>query len=101
MVSSQVQNINYQNDDDWLPITAAEFRDAALSARKGASRQRHSHEEACYREIVEHSGSELSRRLEQLRAKGASSLLTAMPIYEFGFHLSKRHFRDALALRYG
>ena len=96
-----MQSIIHQNDGDWQPIMAVEFRDEALSARKAASRQRHSHEEACYRGIVEHSGSELSRRLEQLRAKGALSWLTAMPINEFGFHLSKRDFRDALALRYG
>ena len=37
MVSSQVQSIIYQNDDEWLSITAAEFQDEALSARKAAS----------------------------------------------------------------
>ena len=49
-----------------------------MRAGKAASQQPHSHEEACYRDIVEHSGSELSRRPEQLSAKGASSWLTAM-----------------------
>ena len=44
MVSSQVRSIIHQNDDDWQSITAVEFRDEVLSARKAASRQRHSHE---------------------------------------------------------
>ena len=37
VVSSQVRSIIYQNDDEWLPITAAEYQDEALSARKVAS----------------------------------------------------------------
>ena len=56
-----MQSIIHQSDDDRQPITAAEFRDEALSAWKVASQQRHPHEEACYRDNVEHSGSELSR----------------------------------------
>ena len=56
MVSSQVQSIIHQNDDDQQPITAAEFQDEALSARKVASQQRHPPEDACYRDNVEHSG---------------------------------------------
>ena len=33
--------------------------------------------------------------------KGASSWLTALPLKEYGFDLSKGEFRDALSLRYG
>ena len=33
--------------------------------------------------------------------KGASSWLTALPLADFGFSLSKSDFRDALHLRYG
>ena len=101
VVKHQVQNILHQNVVDWLPLTAKEIQEEAMSARKVAYQQRRRHEAARCQEIVERSGSELSRRLEQLTAKGASSWLTAMPISEHGLHLSKRDFRDALALRYG
>ena len=33
--------------------------------------------------------------------KGASIWLTALPLKEYGFDLSKEDFRDALCLRYG
>ena len=41
-----------------------------------------------------------NRLLELLSAKGASSWLTALPLKEHGFSLSRRDFHDALALRY-
>ena len=41
------------------------------------------------------------RSMELTQEKGASCWLTALPIEQFGFHLHKRDFRDALALRYG
>ena len=33
--------------------------------------------------------------------KGSSNWLTALPLKEFGFDLSKGEFRDAISLRYG
>ena len=39
--------------------------------------------------------------MELTQEKGASCWLTALPIEQFRFHLHKRDFRDALALRYG
>ena len=41
------------------------------------------------------------RRLQLAGEKGASSWLLVLPIREFGFALHKRHFVDALCLRYG
>ena len=41
------------------------------------------------------------RRLQLAGEKGASSWLSVLPIREFGFTLHKRHFVDALCLRYG
>ena len=41
------------------------------------------------------------RSMELTQEKGASCWLTALPIEQFRFHLHKRDFRDALALRYG
>ena len=41
------------------------------------------------------------RSMELTQEKDASCWLTALPIEQFGFHLHKRDFRDALALRYG
>ena len=39
--------------------------------------------------------------MELAQEKGASSLLTAFSVEEFGFALHKGSFRDALALPYG
>ena len=40
------------------------------------------------------------RHLEQLKEKGASSWLNALPLDQHGFTLNKSEFRDALAIRY-
>ena len=39
--------------------------------------------------------------MEQSSERGASAWLTAIPLSEFGFSLSKQAFRDALCIRYG
>jgi len=41
------------------------------------------------------------KQLQLNQQKGASSWLTALPIDEHGFHLSKRQFWDSIRLRYG
>ena len=48
-----------------------------------------------------------AERLEQVKTslstrtkKGASNLLTAIPIKDLNFNLNKREFRDAIKLRY-
>ena len=38
--------------------------------------------------------------MDLAQEKGASTLLTSLPIQEFGFTLHKRAFQDAMALRY-
>ena len=40
------------------------------------------------------------RQLELLSAKGTSAWLATLPLKAYGFWLSKRDFRDGLALRY-
>ena len=40
------------------------------------------------------------RPLNQLKEKGASSWLSALPLQEHGLVLNKSEFRDALAIRY-
>ena len=46
--------------------------------------------------------SEKSKRLHAVNLeKGVSNWLTALPISDFGFELSKQHFWDAVRLRYG
>ena len=44
---------------------------------------------------------DLQRAMDLSQEKGASNWLTTLPVEEFGFHLHKGAFRDALALRYG
>ena len=43
----------------------------------------------------------LQRCIELGSEKGSSSWLTVLPLEDYGFHLSKGDFRDALCLRYG
>ena len=43
----------------------------------------------------------MQRAVLAAEEKGASSWLTALPLADFGFSLSKSDFRDALHLRYG
>ena len=40
------------------------------------------------------------KKIEICQESGASSWLTALPLREAGFSLSKQEFRDALAIRY-
>ena len=51
-------------------------------------------------DLRERSSPHMARRIDELSRKGSSSWLTALPLTEHGFHLSKRDFWDALALRY-
>ena len=44
--------------------------------------------------------SDLLRSVNQLRDKGASSWLTAVPLVDQGLVLNKQEFRDSLRLRY-
>ena len=43
----------------------------------------------------------VQRAMEQASEKGASSLLTAIPMSKHGFNLQKQAFRDALCFRFG
>ena len=52
-------------------------------------------------EIVKTLPESQNKQLQLNQQKGASSWLTALPIEEHGFHLSKRQFWDAIRLRYG
>ena len=50
--------------------------------------------------IMENGNDEIKKCIEISQLNGASIWLTALPIKEEGFHLNKREFWDALALRY-
>ena len=52
------------------------------------------------RSIYERAPDNLKRTLDLSSEKGSSVWLTVVPLHEFGFHLNKREFRDAIKLRY-
>ena len=58
-----------------------------------------------YKKEIDRLMSELNakqiRILECINEKGSSSWLTALPIKEKGFHLTKAEFWDAICIRYG
>ena len=74
-------------------------RKAAVQARNKSHLRRRKEQEATFHSLREHSPLD-TKRMELLSAKGASSWLTTLPLKEHGFLLSRRDFRDALALRY-
>ena len=52
-------------------------------------------------EVINISTSQRTKRLLEFASeKGASTLLTVIPISEMGFNLNKREFKDGLRLRY-
>ena len=98
MTRAQVTEIVQQN----LPHQRASVEQvhvSAVRARNMARQKRRKAEKAQLRHLMENSGWK-SRQLELLSAKGTSAWLTTLPLKTHGFWLSKRDFRDALALRY-
>ena len=72
---------------------------AAIQARNTMKRRRRKHG-AIFLEKLRSNSRIDSRHLDLLSAKEASAWLTALPLQAHGFLLSKRNFRDAVALRY-
>uniref|UniRef100_A0A1X7STV6 Uncharacterized protein n=1 Tax=Amphimedon queenslandica TaxID=400682 RepID=A0A1X7STV6_AMPQE len=61
--------------------------------------------EVKYKSLMNHVKSQLPpdrlRLFEVSIERGSSTWLTALPLKEYGFDLSKGEFRDAISLRYG
>ena len=75
--------------------------DSAVNLAKQTSR--HKREEDVnekVRSIYERAPDNLKRTLDLSSEKGSSVWLTVAPLYELGFNLNKREFRDAIQLRY-
>lgn len=53
------------------------------------------------RSIYDQLHPQLKQCVDLAQEKGSSSWLSALPLEEYGFHLHKGEFRDALCLRYG
>ena len=51
-------------------------------------------------DIKSNCSEELVRLINLSSEKGASSWLTSLPLTEYGFHLNKQHFLDAICMRY-
>ena len=101
MTCHQVDEIIHQNDAGWRGKTPQVIH--ALASREKASAGVARRKEECrqYGTLEDTASRTPARRMAQLSSKGASIWLTALPLREHGFHLSKGDFRDALALRYG
>ena len=64
-------------------------------------KERRMREEELLKEVMGTLNPEEQRKLKLAGERGASSWVTVYPILEFGFALHKRHFIDAVCLRYG
>ena len=98
MTQAQVKEILLQNVDHHVPGFASVHK-AAVKARNVTKTRRRKEEESSLKCLKEGSSMDV-RRLDLLSAKGTSAWLTTLPLKMHGFLLSKRDFRDALALRY-
>lgn len=72
-----------------------------MEIKKMVALERKKREKEDLNQVLQSLSSEEQWRLKLAGEKGASSWLTVLPIREFGFALHKRHFVDALCLRYG
>ena len=79
---------------DGMPSTQKELK---LSAQREKAAQL----TVVAAELQEKLPQELQRAVKMATEKGASTCLTALPIADHDFNLSKAAFRDALSFRYG
>ena len=98
MTSAQVKEILLQNVPHETP-TFAEVHIAAIKAKNFSAKQRRRTEVDTINKLMDDSSLD-KRQLSLLSSKGVSAWLTVLPLQQHGFWLSKREFRDALALRY-
>ena len=75
--------------------------DDILSARKEIRVSNRQHSEDQANAIYSQLMPQLKRCVDLAKERGASSLLSVLPLSEQGFHLHKGEFRDALCLHYG
>ena len=99
MTKGQIEELLHQNVNHVLPSVETLHR-AAVKARN-ATKDRRRKRELCARKTLMECPDLDARHIETLTAKGASSWLTVLPLREHGFWLSKRDYRNAMALRYG
>ena len=97
MAEGQVVEILLQNSEHVPSID--EVHKEAVRARHREKNRRRRQEAVRQRSLLQNSPS-LRPSVELLSEKGSSSWLTVLQLKEHGFWLSKRDFRDALALRY-
>ena len=98
MTEGQVREILLQTTEHETSLVNSIHGDA-VSVRNWAKTKRRKGE-ALRQKGLKEAWSSKAARIELLSAKGSSSWLTTLPLKEHGFWLSKRDFRDALALRY-
>lgn len=100
VTDNQVLEIVHQTDSSREQNTARDIHQSAIAAKASIGFQRKKQAAEAFRVVHDSAPPELAARLERISTKGVSSWLVTLPLAEHGFHLNKRDFRDALALRY-
>ena len=110
MTATEVQPREVAGNSNPGPDVAADVAGAGTPFQRMIDEMRHKkrvvHTEnrerakAARNKIVDTSDEMTKRRIEEHTEKGSSSWLSVLPLAEHGFRLTKRDFRDALALRY-
>ena len=86
-----------------ISVTEEESSQLAKSikeAKQAVSKKKEAYYQQRVQTIKEKSSDEVHRNLDIISQKGASSWLTALPLEEFRYTLSKQEFTDAVLLRY-
>ena len=98
MTKGQVNEIFMQNCQHDTPTVNTLHREAESARNRMKNRRRKAEAVRC-KNLIRTWPTQQSQ-IEHLSEKGSSSWLTALPLKEHGFWLSKQDFRDAVALRY-
>ena len=77
-----------------------EFPGNEFAIKYKIAKKRESVKRELLEELRERMNDDQKKANELAQAKGASNWLTALPLEREGFHLSKREFFDAIAIRY-
>ena len=71
-----------------------------IEIRAKVKKQKETRQKEFLEDVKSNCSEDLVRLIDLSSEKGASSWLTSLPLTEYGFHLNKQHFLDAICMRY-
>ena len=94
-MTSQLAKTIYNQERDFEQDKALQ-----IDIRSKVKKEKETRQKELLDDIKSKCSEELVRLIELSSEKGASSWLTSLPLTNYGFHLNKQHFLDAICMRY-